>query len=174
MGHEIYRTPLSKKFAGKSFSEVAWKIYSICEGGIIFAIELELAGETVIRLNPGNYKIPDTIENNVHVYIICPNKKIADRASTFGLSNEELNRYNQNLIAKSKQNSSTLTEMQKIFNKQKIQNQQPESFVDNTETFKELRDQDSESEEDSSMIKVEDEDDINNQDYILHEDVRTP
>ena len=111
MGHEIYRTSLSKKFVGKTFSEVAWKIYSICEGGIIFAIELELARETVIRLNPGNYKIPDTIENNVHVYIICPEKKIADRASTFGLNNEELNRYNQNLMSKTKRLTNAATDI---------------------------------------------------------------
>ena len=41
----------------------------------MFAIELDIAGETVIRLNPGSYIIPDTIENNAHVYIICPDKK---------------------------------------------------------------------------------------------------
>ena len=61
----------------------------------MFAIELDIAGETVIRLNPGSYIIPDTIENNVHVYIICPDKKISDRVSNFGLMGEELTKWNQ-------------------------------------------------------------------------------
>jgi hypothetical protein len=34
--------------------------------------------QTVIRLNPGNYQIPKTVENNVKVYIICEDKSVAD------------------------------------------------------------------------------------------------
>jgi hypothetical protein len=46
--------------------------------GIIFGIEVSFGGQTIIRLNPGTYVIPNTIDNNVHVYIICEDKKIAD------------------------------------------------------------------------------------------------
>jgi len=39
---------------------------------------LDVGGQTIIRLNPGQYEIPKTSENNVHVYIICEDKKVAD------------------------------------------------------------------------------------------------
>ena len=39
MGHEIYRTKLSKFFSGKSFSEVACIIYENM-GIILYAIEV--------------------------------------------------------------------------------------------------------------------------------------
>lgn len=39
---------------------------------------MDVGGQTIIRLNPGNYVIPNTFENNVKVYIICEDKKVAD------------------------------------------------------------------------------------------------
>lgn len=45
----------------------------------MFGIELDVGGQTIIRLNPGNYVILNTIENNVHVYIICEDKSVADK-----------------------------------------------------------------------------------------------
>lgn len=56
MGHEIYRTDLSYKFEGKSFSDIASIIYDEYKG-ILFAIEFDLEGHTVININPGNYLI---------------------------------------------------------------------------------------------------------------------
>ncbi|EGR28582.1 hypothetical protein IMG5_172560 [Ichthyophthirius multifiliis] len=80
MGHEIYRTDLSfkaffflkkniknikkKKFEGKTFTEIAATIYTEYNG-ILFGIELDVGGQTIIRLNPGHYVIPNTLENNV-------------------------------------------------------------------------------------------------------------
>jgi hypothetical protein len=52
MQHEIYRTDLSNKFEGKTFSEVAAIIYDEFQG-ILFGIELDVGGQTIIRLNPG-------------------------------------------------------------------------------------------------------------------------
>ena len=77
MGHEIYRTDLSFKFQSKSFSEVAAIVYNEFQG-ILFGIELDIGKQTIIRLNPGSYQIPNTIEANVHGYIICEDKKVAD------------------------------------------------------------------------------------------------
>jgi len=57
MGHEIYRTALSDKFQGKTFSEVAAEMYNEFQG-IIFGIELNLGGKTIIKLNPGTFIIP--------------------------------------------------------------------------------------------------------------------
>jgi len=44
----------------------------------MFGIELDVNGTTIIRLNPGPYEIISTVENNIHVYIICEDKKVAD------------------------------------------------------------------------------------------------
>ena len=54
MGHEIYRTSLSYKFQGKTFNEVATIVYNEFQG-IMFAIELEVGGQSIIRLNPGYF-----------------------------------------------------------------------------------------------------------------------
>lgn len=55
-GHEIYRTQLSYKFEGKKFKEVAAIIYNEYQG-ILFAIELDIQGQKIIRLNPGTYEL---------------------------------------------------------------------------------------------------------------------
>ena len=65
------------QFEGKTFTEIAATIYNDFSG-ILFGIELDVGGQTIIRLNPGNYVIPNTFENNVKVYIICEDKKVAD------------------------------------------------------------------------------------------------
>lgn len=94
MGHEIYRTDLSSKFEGKIFSETAAIIYNEFQG-ILFGIELDVKGETIIRLNPGSYVIPNTAESNVHVYIICEDKKVADLVATYDMTQEEIAQYHQ-------------------------------------------------------------------------------
>lgn len=99
MGHEIYRTDLSFKFQGKSFSEVAAIVYTEFQG-ILFGIELDIGKHTIIRLNPGPYIIPNTIEANVHGYIICEDKKVADQVATYDMTTEEIANYNQYLVQK--------------------------------------------------------------------------
>jgi hypothetical protein len=49
-----------------------------------------VAGQTIIRLNPGKYVIPDTVENNIKAYVICEDKKIADQISTWEMTPEEI------------------------------------------------------------------------------------
>ena len=93
MGHEIYRTELSFKFYGKKFSEIASIIYNEFQG-ILFGIELDIGNHTIIRLNPGAYVIPNTIEANVFGYIICEDKKVADQVAMFEMSNDEIATYN--------------------------------------------------------------------------------
>lgn len=104
MGHEIYRTDLSFKFKDKSFSEVAAIVYDEFQG-ILFGIELDVGGQTIIRLNPGPYIIPNTKESNVHVYIICEDKKVADQVATYDMSTEEIAAYHQAQGQKGKKNN---------------------------------------------------------------------
>lgn len=63
--------------------------------GIIFGLELDVGGQTIIRLNPGSYTIPDTLENSIHVYMICEDKKVADQVATYSMTSEELAAYHQ-------------------------------------------------------------------------------
>ncbi|CAD8072511.1 unnamed protein product [Paramecium primaurelia] len=102
MGHEIYRTDLSFKFQGKSFSEVATIVYNEFKG-ILFGIEFDIGKYTIIRLNPGSYIIPNTTEANVHAYIICEDKKVADQVATYEMTTEEIANYHYQLLQKSKQ-----------------------------------------------------------------------
>ncbi|KAL4473536.1 hypothetical protein ABPG74_022400 [Tetrahymena malaccensis] len=94
IGHEIYRAALSSKFEGKTFTEIAATVYNEF-GGILFGIELDVGGQTIIRLNPGNYVIPNTFENKVKVYIICEDKKVADQVSNYELLQEEITQFQQ-------------------------------------------------------------------------------
>ncbi len=52
-----------------------------------------MGGQTIIRLNPGTYVIPNTIDNNVHGYIICEDKEVADQVATYDMSPEEIALY---------------------------------------------------------------------------------
>ena len=92
MGHEIYRTPLSCKFEGKTFSEVATFSYNEFHG-IVFGIEIDICGRKIIKLNPEAYVIPEIKESNVHVYVICEDKTVADKITTYEMSTKEILKY---------------------------------------------------------------------------------
>lgn len=89
MGHEIYRVSLSTALENNTFREVCEIVYNEVNG-IVFALELEIGGKMVIRLNPSNFFINNVIENNIHVYIICENKQQADIVETLNMSSEEV------------------------------------------------------------------------------------
>ena len=76
----------------KTFSEVANIIYSQCDA-MMFGIELEIDERTIIRLNPGKYVIPDTIDNCIYAYVICEDVAIADRITTWEMSPEEIAKF---------------------------------------------------------------------------------
>ncbi|CAD8212795.1 unnamed protein product [Paramecium octaurelia] len=90
MGHEIYRTDLSSKFQGKTFSEVAAIVYNEFSG-ILFGLELDFGKQAIITLNPGVFIIP--IQCKVHAYIICQDKKVADLVATYDMTTEEIANY---------------------------------------------------------------------------------
>lgn len=94
MGHEIYRTQLSWKFQGKKFSEVAAIVYKEFQG-IVFGIELQLEGHTIIILNPGSYEIPESKETMIYVYMICRRKAFADQVSIYEMSPEQIQTMHQ-------------------------------------------------------------------------------
>lgn len=109
MGHEIYRTDLSFKFQGKTFSEVAAIVYNEFQG-ILFGIEFDVEKHTIIRLNPGSYKIQNPIETNVHAYIICEDKKVADLVATYEMTTEEIANYHVYVVQKQKQREKIVDE----------------------------------------------------------------
>lgn len=63
--------------------------------GIIFGLELEVSGHTIIRLNPGSYSIPNQDDIVVHVYMICEDKEVADQVATYEMLSEEVQAYQQ-------------------------------------------------------------------------------
>lgn len=77
---EIYKTALSSKFVGKSFSWVAAKIYKDFRA-IIIAIEIESDESTRILPNPGDFIIPNS--HRVTGYIIAEDKSVADQIGTY-------------------------------------------------------------------------------------------
>lgn len=64
---------------------------------ICFGLELRLENQTLVMLNPGTYEIKDqdTLEHNIHVYVICEDKKVADEVSTYDLSAEQILQLNK-------------------------------------------------------------------------------
>lgn len=101
MGHEIYRTKLSTKqvqitrFERRKFNELAAFIYKEFKG-ILFGIEMKVDDYAMVILNPGDFEIPDVVKNDVHsndqihAYLICEDKKVADEIAYYEMSQEEI------------------------------------------------------------------------------------
>ena len=68
---------MSWALENKTFREVCEIVYNEVNG-IVFALDLEIGGKMVIRLNPSNFFINNILENKIHVYIICEDAKKAD------------------------------------------------------------------------------------------------
>jgi len=83
-GHEIYRTLLNDSLKNKTFSKLSSEIYKKYEA-IVFALEIEVEGKTLIRLNPGNFFIEKLVNERddvkIYIYIICSDKAVADKVS---------------------------------------------------------------------------------------------
>ncbi len=81
-GHEIYRTLLNDSLKNKTFSKLSAEIYQKHEA-IVFALEIEVEGKTLIRLNPGNFFIEKLVNERddvkIYIYIICSDKAVADK-----------------------------------------------------------------------------------------------
>jgi voltage-gated potassium channel Kch len=85
-GHEIYRTLLNDSFKNKTFSKLSSEIYQEYEA-IVFALEIEIEGKTIIRLNPGTFNV-EKLSNErddvkIYIYIICSDKQVADRVRIY-------------------------------------------------------------------------------------------
>lgn len=94
MGHEIYRTRLSIKFERKKFSELAAFIYKEFKG-ILFGLEMKVDEYAMIILNPGDFEIPDIVQNDIYAYLICEDKKVADEIAYYEISQEEIGDMNE-------------------------------------------------------------------------------
>lgn len=76
-GFEIYKTPLSQKFNGLTFSKASRLIYRNFNA-ILFAIDVVDDKEnSAICINPGKLKLPD--RGKLVGYIIASDKEVADR-----------------------------------------------------------------------------------------------
>ena len=86
-GFEIYRTQLHSQYKNKTFCEISKDIYKQY-GAIVFALEIEIDGKTLITLNPGSFFIEKTLDNRKDVtfsiYVICSDKDIADQIAYYG------------------------------------------------------------------------------------------
>jgi len=93
MVHEIYRIPLSYKLEEMYFKDIVKLIYENFKS-IVFALELTCNNKTIIWLNPSQFWVSNIMQNNkVFIYVICPDKKIADDIETIYMSKEEENQY---------------------------------------------------------------------------------
>ena len=85
-GHEIYRTLLNDSLKNKTFSKLSAEIYQKHEA-IVFALEIEVEGKTLIRLNPGNFFIEKLVNERddvkIYIYIICSDKAVADKVKNY-------------------------------------------------------------------------------------------
>ena len=102
MGHEIYRISLSEKMEKRYFSDIARVVYKKTKA-ILFAIEVNCNGKTIIRLNPSDFIVNNIKENDIYVYMICPDKKTAESIETIEMTKEERNRYFNMKVQKSKE-----------------------------------------------------------------------
>lgn len=88
-GHEIYRTPLNEYLKDKSFTQISSLIYKQYNA-IVFALEIQVEDQTIIRLNPGNFYIDkivgDRDDVQVFIYIICSDRECADKIENYGKS----------------------------------------------------------------------------------------
>ena len=66
MGHEIYRIQLNTKLEGKYFKDIV-KIIYMKSKAIVFGHELTCNNKTIIRLNPSNFKVSNTLIT-IHMY----------------------------------------------------------------------------------------------------------
>lgn len=44
----------------------------------------------MVILNPGDFEIPDVVKNDIHAYLICEDKKVADEIAYFEMTQEEI------------------------------------------------------------------------------------
>lgn len=83
---EIYKTFLSNKFVGKTFSSVAAHIYQSFRA-ILFALEIGTEENSRILPNPGDFIIPKS--QRVTGYLICEDKGIAEAISNYRATPDE-------------------------------------------------------------------------------------
>ena len=88
---EIYRTELNEYFKDRTFAQIAKLIYKIFDA-IVFALEIEINGKTVIFLNPGGFYIQKFFEPRddvkFYIYVICSDKEVANRIEKANIKQE--------------------------------------------------------------------------------------
>ncbi|CAI2374956.1 unnamed protein product [Moneuplotes crassus] len=93
MDYEIYRTSLNPNFEGLSFKEIAKIIYK--EFSIIaFALGIESQDQSVVVLNPVNFRCEDMKNNKYYIFIITEGPSGVEKTETLrGISRDNKKRY---------------------------------------------------------------------------------
>ena len=94
---------LNEYFKDRTFAEISKLIYKIFDA-IVFALEIEINGKTVIFLNPGGFYIQKLFEQRddikFYIYVICSDKEVGNRIEKSDIKQEIkhfiLNQNNQN------------------------------------------------------------------------------
>jgi hypothetical protein len=92
MGNEIYRMKLSEKMNNRTFADIAGFVFKK-NYSIVFALEINTNGRTIIRLNPSDFIVNNIAGNQIHVYLICQDKKTADEIEILDMNKDEITQY---------------------------------------------------------------------------------
>ena len=88
---EIYRTELNDYFKNRTFAQISKLIYKIFDA-IVFALEVEINGKTMITLNPGSFYIQKFYEPRddvkFYIYVICSDKEVANKIEKSDIKQE--------------------------------------------------------------------------------------
>lgn len=88
---EIYRTELNDYFKNRTFAQISKLIYKLFDA-IVFALEIEINGKTMITLNPGGFYIQKFFEPRddvkFYIYVICSDKEVANKIEKSDIKQE--------------------------------------------------------------------------------------
>jgi hypothetical protein len=74
---------------GKSFLDSAKIIYQKFQG-IAFALEIQIEGQKIIKLNPGHYILQINREKHVYIYMICEDKYQSEQLTYYNPNNDHI------------------------------------------------------------------------------------
>ena len=117
MGHEIYRIQLSPKLEGKYFKDIV-KIIYLKSKAIVFGLELTCNNKTIIRLNPSNFRVSNIIDNDAHVYVICPDQLIAETIEVIDMTKSERNAYYSSKLKQKGKETKVLSGYEQLLNEE--------------------------------------------------------
>jgi len=83
---------LSTKMDNRTFADIVGFVYKK-NSSIVFALEINTNGRTIIRLNPSEFIVNNIKKNQIHVYLICQDKNTADEIEILDMNKDEITEY---------------------------------------------------------------------------------